>query len=236
MSTAKNFVVGNGLIANHLGCVDFGRPVLVLASGVSDSQERRAEAFQREKRVVDQSIKQRPDLHVLYFSTCSIESGIDTPYIAHKLEMEGVIRSVASSCHIFRLPQIVGLVHNRTLVSYFVESIMHGQVLKMHTRATRNLLDVRDMARVAELLVRLDAGADVPLNIASATEVPVIAIVTEIARLLDRPASIEMIDAGYSQQIDISFLRKILPFDESLFLPGYWSKVLQYYVPLIAGN
>lgn len=234
MIKASNHAIGSGLIAKSLSAVDFGRPTLVLASGVSDSQETRAGAFQREADLVEQSIALHPGLHAVYCSTCSIDSGVVTPYTAHKLRMEHLVMDAAASCHVFRLPQVVGLVHNRTLVSHFVDSILLDQMLKVQARATRNLLDVRDFARVAALIVRCNAGAGVPLNIASATQVAVTDIVTEIARLLGHPARIEMQDAGYSQMIDTRFLRALLPADDPLFDPDHWRVVLQHYVPLMA--
>lgn len=230
----KNQIVGNGLIARSLTGIDFGRPTLVLASGVSNSKETRVEAFQREAGLIDQAIADHPDLHVLYCSTCSIASGVQTPYTTHKLAMEERVQSKATSCHIFRLPQVVGLVHNRTLVSYFVESILQGRLLKVQTQATRNLLDVRDFARVATLAVRCNAGVGVPQNIASSTQVPVSDIVAEIAWLLDHAAHIEGVNAGYSQSIDTAFLHELLPGDDRLFDSNHWRQVLRHYVPLMA--
>lgn len=230
----SNRIIGRGLIARALAGVDFNRPTLVLASGVSDSQETRPEAFRREAELVEQSIARHPGLHAVYCSTCSIDSGIATPYTQHKRQMEQLVMGAAASCHVFRLPQVVGLVHNRTLVSHFVDSILQDRVLKVQTRATRNLLDVRDFARVAALMVRHDAGTGAPQNIASATQVAVVDIVAEIARLLDRTARTEMQDAGYSQEIDTQFLHALLPPEDPLFDPDHWRVVLQHYVPLMA--
>ncbi len=230
----ENVIVGNGLIARSFAGVDFGRPTLVLASGVSDSQEIRDEAFQREVALVQQKIAAYPDLHVVYCSTCSIDSGIETPYTRHKLDIERRVLAAAFSCHIFRLPQVVGLVQNRTLVSYFVDAILSGCPLKVQGYATRNLLDVCDFVRVASLLVRYNIGAGKPQNIASVGQVPVIDIVNEISQILSHCVATEIVDEGYSQSINNSFLRSILSPDDPLFDPEYWRKVLERYVPLVA--
>lgn len=236
MNSEKSVILGAGLIAKSLSHVDFGRPTLVLASGVSNSLETRPEAFKREADLVEESITNHRNLHVVYCSTCSVDSGVQTPYIVHKLQMEEQVLSKAISCHVFRLPQVVGLVRNRTLVSYFVESILRNRVLKVQTRATRNLLDVHDFARVASLAVHRNAGAGVAQNIASSMQVPVIDIVDHITQLLGRPARIERVDAGYRQVIDTEFLQRLLPADDPLFDPEYWRRVLQHYVPLIAAD
>lgn len=232
----KKIIIGNGMIAKSLAAADFGRPTLILASGVSDSQETRTEAFAREVAVVDNAITNYPGMHVLYCSTCSVESGIETPYTKHKLAMEARVLSKSASCHLFRLPQVVGLVHNRTLVSYFVESILQDRVLKVQTRSMRNLLDVCDFSRVAVLIVRSSMGVGVPQNIAASTQVSVLDILMEIANLMGRSAKIERVDAGYSQSINTQFLHTLLPDTDPLFDPDYWRHVLQRYVPLIAAD
>jgi nucleoside-diphosphate-sugar epimerase len=236
MSQDKKIIIGTGMIGKSLTDVDFGRPTLVLAAGVSDSQETRPEAFEREVSLVEHAIASHPDMHVLYCSTCSVDSGIQTPYTSHKLAMEKRVQSKAVSSHVFRLPQVVGRVHNRTLVSYFVESILQDRVLSVQTRATRNLLDVRDFARVASLVVCSNIGEDMPLNIAASTQVPVQEIVVEIAKVLDRTHRIECVDAGYSQAVNTEFLKRLLPAEDHLFDPAHWRSVVQHYVPLIASD
>jgi hypothetical protein len=232
----QNKVIGNGMISKCLVGVNFGQPTLILASGVSDSQETRPEAFEREFSVVKHAMDSHPSLHVIYCSTCSVDSGIQTPYIKHKLAMEDLVLSRANTSHIFRLPQVVGRVHNRTLISYIVESILKDRLLRVQTQATRNLLDVRDFARVASLMVRGNIGVCTPQNIASSTQIPVNDIVVEIAKVLNAPTRIEFVDAGYSQLINIAHLNDFLPALDPLFDTDYWRSVVQYYAPLIAAD
>lgn len=236
MTYLDNVIIGNGLIAKCFSNIDFGRPVLLLASGVSNSQETSLSAFRREVDLVEHAINSHPGLHVLYFSTCSVESGVRSPYVMHKLAMEQQVLSMSASCHIFRLPQVVGLVRNKTLVSFFVESVLKNRVLKIQSHAKRSLLDVRDVARVTSLAVRQNFGTRLPLNIVSSNQVSVIAIVGEIARLLNRSVQIESVDGGYSQPLDISYVQQFLKADDPLFSPDYWLVVLRYYVPLMAVN
>lgn len=229
-------IIGNGMIAKSLARVDFGRPMLVLASGVSDSHETRPEAFEREVLVVRQAISSHPGYHVIYCSSCSVCSDIDSPYTRHKMAMEELVQSKATACHIFRLPQVVGRVHNRTLISYFVEAILMNRVLTVQTYATRYLLDVLDFARVASLMLRRNIGEGEPQNISSSMHVRVQDIVTEIGMLLNRTPDIEFEETGNSQAIDITLLHELLPEVDPLFATDYWSCVLHKYVPLIAAD
>jgi nucleoside-diphosphate-sugar epimerase len=150
--------------------------------------------------------------------------------------MENLVINNAISCNIFRLPQIVGIVFNNTLVSHFTKLISQNFPIKLQSRATRNLVDIRDLARVIAFLVQRNMAVGVPQNIASSTQVPVTAIVQEIASLLKQPYRTVILDEGYSQNIDISFLRTQLSPNDPLFAPSYWKVVLSHYVPLIASG
>lgn len=231
INSPKKLIIGSGLIAKSFIDVAFEVNTLVFASGVSNSQETRATEFQREADLFDHVINRNPGFHVLYCSTCSIDSVTTSPYIAHKLSMEQRVRRMAESFHIFRLPQLVGLVKNKTLVSYFVDAILHDRVLIVQSKAARNLLDVTDFARIAKLIVNQRVGINTVQNIASANNVQVLDIVEEIARLLGRIAQTSIDCSGYSQDVDIGFLRRILPADDVLLKADYWREVLHHYVP-----
>jgi hypothetical protein len=58
----------------------------------------------------------------------------------------------------------------------------------------------------------------------------------EIANLLNRPTLIEFVDTGYSQSIEIEFLKNLLPRVDPLFDPDYWRNVVQHYVPLLVAD
>jgi len=232
----KNIIIGNGLIAKELSSQEFGRACLILASGVSNSQEVNPKEFERESALVEYMIDLYPKLHVLYCSTCNATSSQKTPYIQHKLAMEAKVLSKANSCHIFRLPQVVGQVNNRTLVSYFVESILRDRVLRIQGQATRNLLDVEDFSRIASMLVRKNISNNKPLNIASSKNVFVIDIIKEIGKILNKELQFEIEDSGNNESIDIDFLKNFLETTDCIFRNDYWRIVLRRYVPLISFN
>lgn len=233
---AQKCIIGTGLIAKSLTGVSFNQNTLVLASGVSNSQEVRQSEFQREAELIQREMANHPGFHVIYCSTCSIDSGASTPYIVHKQAMEQKVRASAASFHVFRLPQVVGLVQNSTLVSFFVDAILHGRVLNVQAQATRNLLDVSDFARITKVLVDQGLGVNSTLNMASGCSVPVVQIVEEIASLLQRQPQIVVSPSGYSQDIDIDFLKSVLGAQDAIFAPDYWRQVLRHYVPMYARN
>lgn len=232
INNGKKHIIGKGLIASSLEDVTFNKNTLILASGVSNSKETRDSEFERETELIIREISSHPKYDVIYFSTCSLDSGIHTPYTRHKLQMELLITEAAASFHIFRLPQVVGLVLNSTLISYFVNSILKNKMLSIESYAKRNLLDVLDVARIVEILVNRELSINSIQNIASINNLPVIEIVEEISKLLNHKANVILTPSGNSQTVNIDLLRRVLDLNDIIFADGYWRLVLNKYVPL----
>lgn len=226
-------VIGNGLIAKSFSDVGFIKRTLILASGVSNSKELRDSEFAREIRLVQREIEDSPGSTVVYFSTCSLVNDLASPYAEHKKRMENLVADKASEFHIFRLPQVVGVVHNLTLVSYFTKCIVEGKVINIQCGAKRNLLDVRDVARITKELVDGAIGVNSVQNIASAQSVSVIDIVNEISMILGCDAKLAYSDSGHDQRVNVDFLIRAIGNSDPVFLKCYWRKVLRKYVPLL---
>ncbi len=229
-------IVGNGLIGRCFRNIDFSKNCLILASGVSNSKEVRESEFSREIELVTHEIESNPEATVVYFSTCSVCQGSDSAYIRHKLYMEFLVSSRASFFHIFRLPQVVGIVDNMTIVSYFVTSILRGKYLHIQKKAKRNLLDVADVARFTEKLVNDKIGINTVQNLASSKNITILEIVYEISSILMRDFEFESSDLGCEYYIDIELLKSTFGQDDFVFTNDYWRQILRKYVPLIVNN
>jgi nucleoside-diphosphate-sugar epimerase len=224
-------IIGNGLIAKSFKDFEFFRETLVLASGVSNSKETRESEYLREANIIKRETARHAGAHVIYFSTCSLCNGANTPYTRHKQEMERLVSTSAKSFHIFRLPQVVGVVKNATLVSYLVESVMHGKHLNIQRAAKRYLIDVIDVARISCLIANSEVGINSVQNITSAVCVPVLDIAIVIADILGIDLNYSCFDSGDDQTVDLTFMRNLLPPDDIIFLNDYWRLVLRNYVP-----
>jgi len=222
-------IVGNGLIANSFLGVQFPVDTLILASGVSNSKETDAAAFRREEDLVKREISGQPASQIIYFSTCSVSSGQSSPYIEHKLRMEQLVQKISASYRIFRLPQVVGAVRNSTLVSYLFDSVQLGRNIEIQTLATRNLIDATDVARLVTLFIDNVPEGNSVQNIASAHSVAVLDIVRVIASILETDAILKYVQAGYSQDIDISQLARFMLPSDPILGPDYWRHVLLKY-------
>ncbi len=131
-------IIGRGMMARAMN--DQG---VIFASGVSDSSETRAEAFERERSLLLNHLTDG----IVYFSTTSTK---DTPYVRHKREME---RIVSSKKHlILRLPQVVGRGGNsNNLINYLSRQILNGDVVNVFD-TRRSVVDVNDVARIVNCL------------------------------------------------------------------------------------
>ena len=101
-------VIGNGLIAKEFKRYEDNDTFLVFASGVSHSKSCTPDDFRRERELFTTAVHANPSKKVVYFSTTSVDDPDlrETPYVVHKLAMEGLVRQLASEWHIFRLSNL----------------------------------------------------------------------------------------------------------------------------------
>jgi nucleoside-diphosphate-sugar epimerase len=140
-------VVGNGLLAKRFAVYQSNSRVLIFASGVSNSKLADAAAFEREERLLSQTVAANPQACCVYFSTCSIAdpSLAQEAYVAHKLHMEQVVQAAARQWLIFRVSNLVGNGGNpATVFNFLVQCIAQQRPFVLWGQAYRNLLDVDD--------------------------------------------------------------------------------------------
>lgn len=230
----KVCVAGDGLLGSAFRRISSEEKCLVIASGVSNSRETRREPFERERALIEGLLEAFRDRHVLYFSTCSILGSTHSDYIQHKLEMEQLIARGATKFSVFRLPQVVGVVSNSTIISEFVRRLGAGSRIPIYARARRSLIDIRDVVRIVEVLLPKQEVANKVTNVSSAECVSVLDILSCVSNILGIDPMIDFLDGGDAQQIDISVMQRHLCPDDVVLSPGYWREVLRHYVPKIA--
>lgn len=227
-------IVGSGMIAKAMRSISPAKPVLILASGVSNSSEQSPVAFAREAALIQRSILVNNDRHVIYFSSCAISAGVDSPYVRHKIRMEALVRICASSYQIIRLPQVVGVVDNSTLISHLVRSILKGQEIQIQKRATRHLIATEDVCRLTELVINEGPSVRSSLNLAPKFDVVVTQILGEIEDILGCRAKAKLVDTGERQFIDTEAIFNLIDGSDVILKSTYWRLVLADKVPKIA--
>jgi hypothetical protein len=226
-------LIGNGLLARSFLNSQLPEDCVIIASGVSNSLEQRACEFEREANLIQDTIQKNPEVKIVYFSTTSVLQLHKTPYTKHKLAMEGLIAAGAKYFHIFRLPQLVGIVKNSTLISFFVESIIQGRKLSLQSQAKRNLVDVEDFVRLAKFLIENNIEQNRIMTVAGRYNVSVLEIVDEIAAILNKEILFEIIEGGEGISLDIGLLESYIRLNDPILFPDYWKAVLRKYVPLL---
>lgn len=214
-------IIGKGLIANAFA-PHFGEDesLIIFASGVSNSREARSEAFFRERHMLIEALNLKKML--VYFSTCSVNDPelIGTPYVNHKKEMEALVRS-AKDFAIFRLPQVVGKTQNpNTLTNYLFQQIKSGANFQVWRNATRNLIDVEDVALIATHLIRSSIASGQTINIACPFSVSILQLVNIFEKVLGKKASYTVVDSGGTYAIDSNIATQVakkinIDFDDS---------------------
>lgn len=227
-------VIGNGLIANAFkknGPLD---EVIILAAGVSNSQNIDMFEFEREKKLVDEVISKADGKKIIYFSSCSIFQKKKTPYIKHKLEVENILIESKIDVAIFRLPQVVGLTNNNTIVSYFTRNIFLNNDIEIEKNAYRYLIDVDDIVRIVNRSIgSLDFKYNEVCNLTSANSISAFEIAIKIREILGSNSNIKIIDGGESYKLEASWIKKYMGDNDIILAEEYPVQVLEKYVHLI---
>jgi len=224
-------VIGNGMLAKAFNTYENNSEVTIFASGVSNSKETCSREFDREKELLQDTIDKTRDGLFVYFSTCSIEDEFlqNSKYVLHKIEMEKMIQAECPHYNIFRLPQVVGHTESPTLVNFLTKSIQDNQTLMIQKNAYRNLIDVDDVVKIVDSIIKKNLFINSITNIASSHHHSVLSIVNYIEKILQKKANYKLVEGGGKQNIDLSKIMS-MKIDFDIFSTDYTQKILQKYL------
>jgi len=205
--------IGNGLIANGIQLSsNSAKEVLLFASGVSNSNETNPIEFNREKKLLIEAIKNNMDKTIIYISSCDVEDPVNNKkYYKHKLHMEAVVQNTVKNYYIFRLPQVVGKTNNEnTLFNFLVNKINKNEQFDIWTLAKRNLIDIDDVNKVINFIIKKNILKNSIINIASSRNYSILEIVNKIENFLGKKAIYRKLLKGHEYKVDISNIKRIL--------------------------
>jgi nucleoside-diphosphate-sugar epimerase len=205
-------IVGNGIIAKAFLTYKENDEVLIFASGVSNSTNLDQAQFERERLLLRTTIKENPTKTLVYFSTCSIldPSVNNGAYVAHKIAMEILVKENASRYLIVRLSNIVGVGGNeKTLINYLYQAVQKEKAIELWAQAERNVLGQEDMVYIVSEILN-NQSRNQTLNVASATNLKVVAMLQSIERLQNKKAIYSIIDKGNPLPIDTAAIAPYL--------------------------
>ncbi|MFE9176409.1 NAD-dependent epimerase/dehydratase family protein [Streptomyces sp. NPDC007126] len=236
-------IVGNGFLARNLRPLAERHPdTVALAAGVSWASGTSDADFAREAALLRDTAKQcaATGRRLLFFSTAAtgmygLAEGPGredtpvtpcTPYGAHKLALEELLRDSGADHVILRLGHLVGPDQpEHQLLPTLVRHLREGAV-RIHRGAARDLIDVSDVVTIVDCLLGLDLKAET-VNVASGYAVPVKDIVELLRRRLGVEARYEFQDAGGQHVISIEKLRALVPQVQDMgFGPDYYRRIL----------
>ena len=196
-------IVGNGLIASLFTECD-QENIIFFASGVSNSLETQKEEFLREENLIRKTITENPNKIFIYFSTCSIydSSKAESQYVLHKLKMEQIIIQLCPQYLILRLSNAVGNGGNpNLLMNYLVRSVKNNEIINVHTKATRNLIDVEDIKNITNQLIDKQYFNKI-INIAYPENYTIIEILEIMEKFYQTKLYLNLVKSGSGYAID----------------------------------
>lgn len=196
-------IVGNGLIASLFTECD-QENIIFFASGVSNSLETKKEEFLREENLIKKTITENPNKVFIYFSTCSIydSSKVESQYVLHKLKMEQIIIQLCPQYLILRLSNAVGNGGNpNLLMNYLVRSVKNNEIINVHTKATRNLIDVEDIKNITNQLIDKQYFNKI-INIAYPENYTIIEILEIMEKFYQTKLYLNLVKSGSGYGID----------------------------------
>jgi len=224
-------VIGSGMLAQAFNQYSNNNEVLIFASGVSNSQERNHEAYQREKTLLKDNLEKFQKSSFVYFSTCSIEdpSMKESHYVNHKREMEDIIKQVHQDFYIFRLPQVVGKTNSPTIIHFLYDKITTQEPFDIWVNSTRNLIDVHDIVKIVNFILRKSLYKNEIVNIASPFSINIQKIVTILERITNQESKYQLLNKGAAYTIDISKISPIISFTDIHFDENYIENIIKKY-------
>lgn len=230
-----NLVCGNGMIAKAFqGKQSELENVIIFAQGVSNSSEIRELEFNRELDAIENYIDCKEKTFI-YFSTCSINDGdCNTPYKTHKKNMEKYVANNAHNYLIFRLPQVVGVSANNTIVPKFIESILDGNRIAIQSDARRYLIDVDDVVNSVIEIIKLKKHTNKVIEICSGYDVAALDLYIEVGKVLGYSGVYQIVNGG-EVYISPNLECKNLFYNKDFIAnPHYWKSVVKKYTFQIA--
>lgn len=204
-------IIGKGMLARAFLSYSVRDDIVIFASGVSNSIENNETHFNRERKLLEESIVSHPNCTLVYFGTCSVDDPelSHSTYVQHKIEMEKLIQKSCNRYFIFRLSQVVGKTTSPTLINFIVDKLENKELFRVWKNSTRNLIDVDDVFKIAHYLIKNNLFVNQITNIAAPLSLPIFDIIAIVEELSGHKGCYETENRGGSYTIDT---HKISPY------------------------
>jgi len=206
-------VIGNGMIAKSFDTYQNEDGYLIFASGVSDSTTTKIDSFEKEKKLLIESLNNSQDKIFVYFSTCSLydETMKNNAYVCHKIEMENLIKNKHNNYHIFRVSNPIGITANKkTFLNYFIQHIKENTIIELWENSYRNIIDIDDMYAICNYILKKGIYRNQVVNIANPENYSIGFIIDTIENHLKTKGNYIKIKKGSSPTINTDITKEIM--------------------------
>lgn len=195
-------IIGNGLLAQAFADRFRDDPgVIIFASGVSNSAEQGAVAFERERMLLEEALS-LPVPRLVYFGSCSSCPAGPSEYLRHKHRMESMVATRETGL-VLRLPQVVGRTRNPSTLTNFLHDRIHSSTpFALWSQAKRNLLDVDDLVAIATRIIETTKAGPAEHVVASRISHPIVEVVTMFEHVLGRTARYTSLPLGEALEVE----------------------------------
>lgn len=226
-------LIGSGMLANAFSPFFLNtEDICIYTAGVSNSSCIDIREFSRERQRLENALKQANYVDAfVYFGTCSVADpdSLDSPYVQHKLNMEGLVSTHPRNL-ILRLPQVAGKTSNpHTLLNFLYAHISRSESFNLWSNASRNIIDVDDVASIAKQAIADNSLRNTKLNIANKISYPMAKIVSVFEKIVGKKAIFNIIERGSEYSIDISSVSPLIDRAGVVFDDDYLEKVIIKY-------
>jgi len=226
-------LIGSGLLAQAFARLPVHhQDACIYAAGVSNSSCTDSHEFSREHRRLSMALEQAAHVDAfVYFGTCSIADpeAQNTLYVQHKLAMEKLVSTFPNHL-ILRLPQVAGKTPNpHTLLNYLYNRITRSESFCLWRNASRNIIDVDDVAAIVSQLIADPSMRNVTLNVANTRSYLMPRIVSSMERAIGKPAIYEIAERGAGYHIDNRLILPVLDPAGVKFDDDYLDRVIDKY-------
>lgn len=225
-------IIGNGMLAKAFAHYKTDNDILIFASGVSNSKDVSEKSYDRERKLLQETILRYADKKIIYFSTGSIldEEQINSFYVKHKLRMEELIVKQCAQFTIFRLTNPIGKTNNKhTILNYLSNQIKTETKFTVWKNAKRNLMDLDDVITVCNYIIHDKMYHNNTVTIANLNNYKVIDIVMILEKYLGKKALFSLEDKGGVPQIKQPELKNMYEKLSIQFNEDYLENILKKY-------
>lgn len=215
-------IVGKGLIASIFSSLDSDE-LLIFASGVSNSTCVIKSEYEREKKLLIESILKNKDSKLIYFSTCDVYDNLkNTMYVKHKLEIEEIIKKECNKWLIYRLPQVIGIGNRNNLLYFLVNNIIKGIPFDCSLFLERNLIKKEELLYLGNIYSNINNEI---INLANPININVGNIVNIVEEITNKKSIINISEE--KNKFEIS-LREDFPSD--IFSETYYRDSIRDFI------